>query len=94
VTPDKYDKFAARDLIIRIDCTGCAKFIESGALDYEGTLNAVMDDEIQLQKEPSPDPCTTSIQAQAKDAARWRAFIRSTGHETDFSSGPWNGVAK
>lgn len=38
-----------KDLHIRINCTGCERYLESGAPDYEGTLNAVMDDEIKLQ---------------------------------------------
>lgn len=38
-----------KDLHIRINCTGCERYFESGAPDYEGTLNATMDDEIKLQ---------------------------------------------
>lgn len=38
-----------KDMIVRINCTGCAKFFESGAVDWVGTLNAAMDDEIRLQ---------------------------------------------
>lgn len=40
---------AAKDLHVTINCTGCAKFLESGAPDYVGTLNAAMDDEIRTQ---------------------------------------------
>lgn len=40
---------SSKDMHIRIDCTGCEKYLESGAPDYEGTLNAVMDDETRLQ---------------------------------------------
>lgn len=38
-----------KDLFIKLNCTGCERYFESGAVDYEGTLNAAMDDEIKLQ---------------------------------------------
>lgn len=36
-------------LVIRIDCAGCERWLESGAPDFEGTLTAAVDDEIRLQ---------------------------------------------
>lgn len=38
-----------KDMIVRINCTGCARWLESGAIDWTATLNAAMDDEIRLQ---------------------------------------------
>lgn len=40
---------APKDMIVRINCTGCARWLESGAVDWAATLNAAMDDEIRLQ---------------------------------------------
>jgi hypothetical protein len=34
------------------------------------------------------DPRTKAITELARDAARWRALVASTGNETDMSSGP------
>ena len=38
-----------KDMHIRLNCTGCERYTESGAPDWKGTLEAVMDDEIRLQ---------------------------------------------
>lgn len=48
-----------KDMIVRIDCTGCAKWLESGAVDWAGTLNAAMDDEIRLQESAPGKPAIT-----------------------------------
>jgi len=39
-----------KNLIIRINCTGCERYFESGAPDYLATLDTALDDEIRLQE--------------------------------------------
>lgn len=40
-----------KDMHIRLNCTGCECYTESGAPDWKATLEKVMDDEIRLQAE-------------------------------------------
>src|SRR5882672_9517757 len=41
-----------------------------------------------LQEQPMGIGDMLQAQIDAEDAARWRALVASTGHETDMSSGP------
>lgn len=41
---------SAKILLVRIDVSGCEKYLESGAPDWRATLNAALDSEIKIRR--------------------------------------------
>lgn len=79
-----------KDLHIRINCTGCERYFESGAPDYEGTLNATMDDEIKLQANELKARVVPSVCGKPMpDGNGARQCINVPGHEGECDDMPF-----
>src|SRR5581483_1805478 len=58
------------------------------SLSYEANADSLRGRAQRVLRNKPTAPETGADETQALDAARWRAFVRVTGHEVDMSSGP------